>query len=87
MNPVAEKLLKEDPVLQDYLNQVLEHLHPEKVILFGSKAHQTAVKGSDTDLAVETNAPFNDLDIIGAVDIVDLNNADPRLRDRIFSEG
>lgn len=71
-----------------------------KIWLFGSRAKQKARRRSDFDLAVELKvgspetaltdfetAVQSDPEIIYPVDVVDLRNAPPELRERILNEG
>jgi predicted nucleotidyltransferase len=45
--------------IQNIVQQIVEHFHPQKVILFGSYAHGTPTEDSDVDLLVvmETDEP------------------------------
>jgi uncharacterized protein len=45
--------------IQKIVQQIVEHFHPQKVILFGSYAHGTPTEDSDVDLLVvmETDEP------------------------------
>jgi predicted nucleotidyltransferase len=45
--------------IQKIVQQIVEHFHPQKVILFGSYAHGTPTEDSDVDLLVvmETEEP------------------------------
>ena len=45
--------------IQNVVQQIVEHFHPQKVILFGSYAHGTPTEDSDVDLLVvmETDEP------------------------------
>lgn len=45
--------------IQKIVQQIVEHCHPQKVILFGSYAHGTPTADSDVDLLVvmETEEP------------------------------
>lgn len=43
----------ERPLLDQILKLILRHKKPERVILFGSRAGETARGGSDIDIAVE----------------------------------
>jgi uncharacterized protein len=45
--------------IQKIVQQIVEHCHPQKVILFGSYAHGTPTEDSDVDLLVvmETDEP------------------------------
>ena len=45
--------------IQKVVQQIVDHCHPQKVILFGSYAHGTPTEGSDVDLLVvmETEEP------------------------------
>ena len=40
--------------IQKIVQQIVEHCHPQKVILFGSYAHGTPTEDSDVDLLVVT---------------------------------
>jgi predicted nucleotidyltransferase len=40
------------PLLDEIVSRIVEHAHPEKIILFGSCARGTAHEGSDIDLLI-----------------------------------
>jgi uncharacterized protein len=40
--------------IQKVVQQIVDHCHPQKVILFGSYAHGTPTEDSDVDLLVES---------------------------------
>ena len=42
----------DDPLLAEIKHRIVEALHPERVILFGSRARGEAREGSDVDLLV-----------------------------------
>ncbi|MFI5135122.1 MAG: nucleotidyltransferase family protein [Chitinophagales bacterium] len=83
----AKTILREKKEVAHYLNQVIEHIDPQQVILFGSKAREEADAASDTDLAIVADHFFDTTEIFGAVDIVDLNRVPENLREEILKEG
>jgi predicted nucleotidyltransferase len=46
-----------DALVERIVNRIVEAIHPEKVILFGSRARGTADGDSDVDLAVVYSGP------------------------------
>lgn len=89
---------REKQILQSVVYLLKEDLHPEKIILFGSRAKGNNRKHSDFDFAVETNKPdgrikrnlFERIEKISGlykVDIVFLNDVDSTFRDIILSNG
>ena len=47
-----------DEALRAMTDAIVEILHPEQVVLFGSRAHSDAEDASDVDLIVVTAEPF-----------------------------
>jgi predicted nucleotidyltransferase len=45
----------------DVVEQIVAHLHPQRIILFGSHASGTADEGSDVDLLVVMETPLRPL--------------------------
>lgn len=80
-------IIENYPEVKYYLEKIIACLHPQKVILFGSKAKGTVQKGSDTDMAVITDNFFDTTEIYGAVDIVDFKRASEKLQEKILEEG
>ena len=80
---------------------VLEKLrgYPVRVYLFGSHARGEAHRASDIDVAVqplgplpawvlaELRAALEESDCLAQVDVVNLEEAAPALRERVFKEG
>jgi predicted nucleotidyltransferase len=78
-----------------------EHLSglPVRIYLFGSFARGTLHRGSDIDVAVWSEQPIDrerwialrdaleSANILFRVDLVDLSEADPVFRERVFREG
>ena len=48
---------REVQIISDVVKILIKHLHPARVILFGSRAKGTAREGSDFDLAVDLPRP------------------------------
>ena len=84
---LALKILNAHEEVAYYLNKIIEQLHPEKVILFGSKAKGEGNKFSDTDMAVVGVKNFDTTRIFGAVDIVQYEKAPESLKEKINNEG
>jgi len=83
----ALKILNAHEEVAYYLKKIIEQLHPEKVILFGSKAKGEGNQFSDTDMAVIGVKHFDTTQIFGAVDIVQYENAPESLKEKINNEG
>lgn len=77
---------------------IVESIHPDKVILYGSRARGDATERSDFDFAIEGsmgsnawNRLYNVLEnqyiTLMPIDLVNLKEADPNLRDNILKEG
>lgn len=88
--------------LRENLKQIVEIMKSnpkvEKVILFGSRAKETAKKQSDIDLAVvcpemsfreflRLYSQIEELNIPLMVDMVKFENANPSLKDEIIKHG
>jgi predicted nucleotidyltransferase len=55
------KIIPRDPVLRAITRKIVQHYHPEKIILFGSRAWGRPHKDSDYDLLiVKKNPPRKD---------------------------
>ena len=57
MFPCSLRVLRPCPpyrctISQEYAEQIAAHFHPERIILFGSHARNSADEGSDVDLLV-----------------------------------
>lgn len=52
LTPAHPEIRPTDPVVDDIVRQVVEHVRPLRVILFGSRAAGTARPDSDVDLLV-----------------------------------
>lgn len=83
----ARQIFRKHAEVEHYLKQVIRSMHPDKVILFGSKATGEADKYSDTDLAVITHHVFDTSEIYGAVDIINFDVANEQLKERIQKQG
>jgi uncharacterized protein len=69
-----------DKVLKDIVGQIVDIAHPERIILFGSRAMGTQNKDSDYDICVLKNnlkkrrslaqKIYRKLDILASVDII-----------------
>ncbi len=87
--------------LEDVRRIVLEGLAglPARVYLFGSWARGEAWRGSDIDVAVDSDRPLppgllarihdalDESGVLHPVDLVDLAQAAPALRERVRAEG
>jgi predicted nucleotidyltransferase len=75
------------PEVQYYLNDILIQFDPNQVILFGSKARLEADSRSDCDFAIDAEGLVDSESIMGALDIVDMNDVDSDLLGKILNEG
>jgi len=87
------------PLLTTIINYTVEKLHPQRIILFGSRARGDAETRSDYDIAIE--APEIDdniwnqfvldaeenINTLLKVDLIRLDTAGIELRKRIMVEG
>jgi predicted nucleotidyltransferase len=89
---------RENQVFQKALAILTEELHPERIILFGSRAEGRNARTSDFDFAVDTTRPLdgrayqiseaiNDAIGLYTADIVYLPNVDPEFRALIMNTG
>lgn len=89
---------RERQVLQTAVAILEKELHPNRILLFGSRAEGRHVQASDFDLAVDETKPPDGRDrrireaiddAIGLyrADVVYLPNVDPEFRDLILSTG
>jgi len=96
--PQLEMSARESEVLQKAVAILTEELHPNRIILFGSRAEGRNLRASDFDLAVDAVRPLegrayqiseviNDAIGLYSVDIVYLPDVDPGFRDLILSTG
>lgn len=88
-----------NPLLTAIINYSVERLHPQRIILFGSRARGDAETRSDYDIAIE--APEiddniwnqfvldaeNSINTLLKVDLIRLDTAGAELRKRIMAEG
>jgi len=90
--------LADPPGLQEFLRQAEGALILRRVYLFGSRARGDARKTSDLDLAFEhdsspaawadfVNMAREQAPVLLDLDLVDLAQATPELRERILTEG
>lgn len=89
---------REKQILQKVTDILKAELHPQKIILFGSRAKGNFQKHSDFDFAIEAKEPDNKnkrnlLDKIEGIsglykiDIVFLSNVDKNFQDIILNSG
>lgn len=94
-SPAVESV---DEVVQQIVRAAQRGLRLRRVILFGSRARLDARPDSDIDLAFEhgstdaewaafVNEMADAAPTLLSLDLVDLTRAEPRLRERIYSEG
>lgn len=86
-------------VVQEIARSIVQEVHPQRVILFGSRARGDAADRSDYDIAVEgKNIRFDQWDhllekmenqylTLLPIDLVRLEEASPPLKKRILTEG
>jgi uncharacterized protein len=48
-----------DITLKEMVDRIVEEVHPEKIVLFGSRARGDATESSDIDLMVIESKPFD----------------------------
>ncbi len=89
---------REQEVLDKTIHVLIQHLDPNAVILFGSRAKGTAAPGADFDLAMDREKPEavvarriqEDIDPFAGlygVDIVYLKNVDEAFRRLVLNTG
>ena len=89
---------REKQILQKVTEIIQTELHPNKIILFGSRAKGSFHKQSDFDFAVDVNEPDNKIRrkllnrierISGLykIDIVFLSSVDPDFKNIILNSG
>jgi len=88
LEPQTEEFFLTIPeYLKNILEKIKKQLRPKKIILFGSKARGDFHQRSDIDIAVEIDMPIANLELYGAVDIVDLKRVDKDFKEKIQREG
>lgn len=89
---------RETEILRNAIEVLKRHLHPDKIILFGSRGKGNFQKYSDFDLAVSNGIPdirterkiLEDIEEIAGlynIDIVYLNSVDEEFKDIILKTG
>jgi len=84
-----------DNILNRLIKIIIEDLHPEKIILFGSRGKGNYNYNSDYDLAVDTKKTefrekriikekLNDIAGLHTVDVVFINEVDKGFRDIVL---
>ena len=86
--------------VNSYIQKIVEEIikyHPEKIILFGSRARGDYKEISDIDIAVDINLPFREqrklkekIDKISglySVDLIFLPNVNKEFKKKILKEG
>ena len=83
----SSKVLSKYPEVQYYLKEIVKEFAPKLVIVFGSKARLDADSRSDCDFAIEAEGVIDNESIFGALDIIDIKEADSELLGQILNEG
>lgn len=78
------EILLQLPQSLDNIKRKLKEKGINKIILFGSKARGDFKKNSDIDIAIDKPVP---IDFVGNCDIVNINNCDRKIIDKIKKEG
>lgn len=89
---------REEQILDRSIGVLQQHLNPERIMLFGSRAKGSFRYNSDFDLALDCTSPdlgvrsairdaLDDVSGLYGVDVVYLRDVDPRLRDIILATG
>jgi CRISPR-associated protein Cmr1 len=86
-NKGNEYILSQPKILNDIIHKIEKQVLPKKIILFGSRARGDAHRNADIDIAVESEKPIGELDVIAPIDIVVLNKANKELKEKIAREG
>jgi len=91
-------LLNNYQIIDTIIHIINEHLHPKRIILFGSRASANTIQYSDFDIAVENvemdirkerllkEALDNELGIY-TVDLINLNKVDDEFKKLILEKG
>ena len=74
-------------IFEKIIDRIKLQLKPKKIIIFGSIADGTFKKGSDIDIAVDTEIPISMLDCIGNFDVINIKKVDKKLKDEILKTG
>ncbi|MGC9101199.1 MAG: type III-B CRISPR module RAMP protein Cmr1 [Caldisericum sp.] len=86
-NKGKEYILSQPKILNNIIHKIEKQILPKKIILFGSRARGDAHKNADIDIAVESEKPIGEIDVIAPIDIVVLNKANKELKEKIAREG
>ena len=68
--PAADQRVIDTDLIGYVTRAIIEHFHPNRIILFGSQARGDARPNSDLDLLVEMETPLRPVDRMIAVDSI-----------------
>ncbi len=83
----SEHILNIPDTLRKKLEEIKKRLAPAEIILFGSRARGDFHRTSDIDIAVKATENIVNIDLDGALDVVDLSTASDSLLNIIKREG
>ncbi|MEO0263509.1 MAG: type III-B CRISPR module RAMP protein Cmr1 [candidate division WOR-3 bacterium] len=82
-----EYILNTPKILDKIVSKIRAELNPSKIYIYGSRARGDAYKNSDIDIAVETDAPLEKLQLNAPVDLVNIKKVNNDLKKKIKREG
>lgn len=82
-----EYILNYPFLLEEIMDKLKKELNPQKIYLYGSRARGNFGEKSDIDIAVESGKSIENLDLVGAFDVVNFSKASKKLKEKILKEG